>query len=329
MKSLIPFILILMPLLTFSQEGSLANCHWLNSETQPGETQVYQVTWSALGTGNQDAKVVFQSPAGTTTDGWLFDTAEVSSTNMTGTWEKTKITFGGNVEFVYTDVINDGDWAIFEISATHDGVSEFLDSRATNVVPGPSECQNAIPMAALTPVELSQFDAVADHLSANLIWETETEENSSHFEIETSANGVDFERIAIVYSKSDMDGNSDSKLNYQYIDKGAATRGVSVYYRLKQIDRNSDFAYSEVRLVEFRDVVIESKAFPNPVHQGESVVVQGNDIQHVQLFDAKGQTVLSNKYDGVRSTSIATDTLSPGLYYILLDGKEKISIVVR
>lgn len=72
------------------------------------------------------------------------------------------------------------------------------------------------------PVVLSNFMAKTDGNYVQLQWQTETETNNDHFDIEGSANGSDFIKIGEVNSKAE-DGNSSTLLKYTYsIDKTAA-----------------------------------------------------------------------------------------------------------
>ncbi|MDQ8005294.1 MAG: hypothetical protein REI64_10875 [Pedobacter sp.] len=91
------------------------------------------------------------------------------------------------------------------------------------------------------PVSLITFTAKANKQGAvNLAWSTASEKDNSHFEVARSANGIDFERL------DDVKGNGNSNVvrNYSFTDTKPVV-GVN-YYRLKQVDFDGDFAFSNV-----------------------------------------------------------------------------------
>ncbi len=90
------------------------------------------------------------------------------------------------------------------------------------------------------PVKLSVFKASQVGERVDLIWETESESNNSHFVIERSADNRDFKAIGEVKGK----GNSNTTTRYSYSDKKPGP-GKN-YYRLKQVDLDGKTTFSEV-----------------------------------------------------------------------------------
>lgn len=90
--------------------------------------------------------------------------------------------------------------------------------------------------ASVLPIELIYFKAeTCDFNKICFNWETATEHNNDHFEIERSKNAVDFLKVITLPSKA-PDGNSLYKISYKAIDE-TPLNGVN-YYRLKQVDNN-------------------------------------------------------------------------------------------
>jgi hypothetical protein len=81
------------------------------------------------------------------------------------------------------------------------------------------------------PVELLYFEGVKYQTFNNLKWATASEQNSSHFDIERSEDGIRWEVIGYESSA----GNSQSVINYSYIDN-FIIKNITVYYRLVQYD---------------------------------------------------------------------------------------------
>jgi hypothetical protein len=85
------------------------------------------------------------------------------------------------------------------------------------------------------PVELLYFEGVKYPTFNSLRWVTASEHNSSHFIIERSGNGDNWD----VIGNKDAAGNSQSKINYFYLDN--YTNQFNVYYRLVQYDIDGKF----------------------------------------------------------------------------------------
>ncbi len=99
-------------------------------------------------------------------------------------------------------------------------------------------------MQAPLPVDLVHFDAkVIDH-TVTLSWQTSWEEGNSHFQVQRSAQGSgQFEPLDFISGK----GDSEVLLNYQYQDTVPIEfQNRNLYYRLKQVDFNGNFEFSEV-----------------------------------------------------------------------------------
>ncbi|MBW6482530.1 MAG: T9SS type A sorting domain-containing protein [Vicingaceae bacterium] len=116
------------------------------------------------------------------------------------------------------------------------------------------------------PVELVQFFGVSTNKGNELQWQTLSEINNDYFIIEASTDARNFEAIANIKGA----GNSNELLSYHYLDKNPMED--LMYYRLKQVDFDGQFEYSDVisvRRVEEGEVIIS----PNPV----------NDVLNIEL----------------------------------------------
>ena len=90
------------------------------------------------------------------------------------------------------------------------------------------------------PVELISFTASVRNNSVLLIWETATEVNNYGFEVERSANSENWTKIGFLNGH----GNSNSPKEYSFED--AKLINNSYQYRLKQIDNDGTFTYSNI-----------------------------------------------------------------------------------
>ncbi|TPG58227.1 discoidin domain-containing protein [Hymenobacter nivis] len=113
------------------------------------------------------------------------------------------------------------------------------------------------------PVTLASFGAVPQTAAVAVRWATATEHNSASFEVQRSADGASFARLAAVPAA----GNSQSARAYEYLD--AAPLRTTAYYRLKQLDIDGQVAYGPVVAVQAAAPApatagVALSFFPNP-----------------------------------------------------------------
>ncbi|MBA3972221.1 MAG: hypothetical protein H0X46_08780, partial [Bacteroidetes bacterium] len=102
------------------------------------------------------------------------------------------------------------------------------------------------------PIELLSFTGYSASNGNQLTWSTATEINNDYFDIERSSNGADFSKIGTL----DGNGNSITTIVYNFTDATPLT-GIN-YYRLKQVDYNGSFSYSNM-------ISINGTFFENPI----------------------------------------------------------------
>jgi hypothetical protein len=84
------------------------------------------------------------------------------------------------------------------------------------------------------PVELTQFEATPYPQWNVVKWTTASENNSSHFDLESSTDGENWRKIITKYAA----GNSTEEIKYSYIDYNL---NPVTYYRLQQFDIDGVF----------------------------------------------------------------------------------------
>jgi hypothetical protein len=164
----------------------------------------------------------------------------------------------------------------------------------------------------LLPVELTNLQATAGEKLNYLRWTTASELNNSHFEIERSENSKVWKTIGKVQGN----GTTVETQSYQFIDEQPLA-GTN-YYRLKQIDFDGNFEFSDIVVVE-RGAVISStiKVFPNPSNNWITYQVPNNEaITKVTLMDAFGKMILT---DNVPNGSLAVHSLASGVYILVIE----------
>lgn len=170
------------------------------------------------------------------------------------------------------------------------------------------------PLNAL-PIELVNFQAVQDNQSVLMQWETASEINASHFEIQRSYNGRDFQTIGGVICK----GGPDFGQTYHYYDRELLS-GV-IYYRLKMVDEDDSFEYSSIEAVRF-DSSPGIEVAPNPVH--ERINIRSNEFNTgstpIEIFDQYGRLmyagVIEFENGQAQLEAASVNIFDSGTYYI-------------
>lgn len=171
----------------------------------------------------------------------------------------------------------------------------------------------------LLPVELTLFTAQKQTEAVTLQWQTASEKNNDYFLLERSVEGRTFETVGKIPGA----GNSQSVKDYQFIDQepGAGQN----YYRLKQVDFDGHFEYSEVRSVRFDFVGEQISVFPNPL-DGDLINVRFSSPAEwefdVELMDVNGTLLVQQKQfleKGVNKLQLSMNAYPAGVYWLRLN----------
>jgi hypothetical protein len=166
---------------------------------------------------------------------------------------------------------------------------------------------------AALPVTLTNFKAQKLENEVQLIWTTTEETNSSHFEIQRSADGHSW--VTIEHVKAANEGS----VTAQYVASDKWPLAGQNLYRLKMVDTDGSFAYSKIQTLIFDGAQFAS-FYPNPVvdriHIGE--VVLKNAIS-VKLLNQNGQAIFETSNP---TASIRTGHLKAGIYVLQVISKD-------
>jgi hypothetical protein len=168
------------------------------------------------------------------------------------------------------------------------------DFDAQNRTSAPYIGADEIPASPL-PVEWMQTTATVVNHDVALDWAVASEINNSGFIIERSADGKNFTSVSFVKSA----GNSSSIYQYKLVDQDPFKKeGADVlYYRIKQVDANGDYSYSDIMPVALKqEAAVAYTAYPNPFNDAITVDLQAINLSgkvEVKLLDLTGRTILS------------------------------------
>jgi hypothetical protein len=184
---------------------------------------------------------------------------------------------------------------------------------------------SAAEIAGLTPsalpLKLEDFTATKKPTGIQLNWETLSEQNTSHFEIERSTDGTNFVSIGRVNTAV----NSSTRQYYTYTDVQPSP-GTN-FYRLKMADNDAAFTLSRVIAVKNQNS-IQLQVFPNPVTDVLQVQLPSNKKETItiSITDAMGKSVYTRTMqlnEGNNASSIPVQHLPKGTYYFILTNKEE------
>lgn len=184
-----------------------------------------------------------------------------------------------------------------------------------------------VPTSTVVPVVLLDF--IAQKISQNqskLVWSTSQEINNKLFEIESSTDGVNFEKIGEVNGSGTTNNIRKYEFNdFNYIDN------LITYYRLKQIDFDIKFEYSPIISLNPENLGNKKSliVYPNPVNKGQLINISNFEPENypftIEVYSVDGKLILAKEYF-TKSDKIElnTENLNEGEYIIKLKSNSSI-----
>lgn len=181
-------------------------------------------------------------------------------------------------------------------------------------------CSITIPVQVLTilgplPVEMAYFKANALHDElVDLEWATENEENNAFFIVQHSDDGTSFRTLDVQQGK----GTSNTFTAYHF-QHDTPIIGQN-YYRLKQVDFDGKYVFSEVIEVSIqKENAIAVTAYPNPFV--ETIHLRLKEPSHlpvmVSIFNTNHQEVKQAILPAFEAkVSVPMENLPSGLYIV-------------
>ncbi|MEO1513524.1 MAG: T9SS type A sorting domain-containing protein [Bacteroidota bacterium] len=288
-KSLLPLLLGFLLSTNFAQALTFVNyvgfenpnvselVIWINADTNFGEGVQAQIRYGS--------PFIFSG----------FVTGEFNDTDFPGANWKVTVSYPSDVSSVDVEVAGCTDFNNCSTSGTL--FSGFV---------------NTISFLSL-PVELTRFELASQKGQVSLEWETASEWNNSHFEVERSADSRNWELLDVVAGH----GQSFVQRQYEYTDK-APLKGAN-YYRLRQVDFNGGFDYSEIVTTSL-GAVTQFRLYPNPTSsfvQLETDVTLSEEVE-VLVFNALGQLILQTPavFDQQTPWQLEVGELIGGMYQL-------------
>jgi hypothetical protein len=218
-------------------------------------------TDDGVAAGNYDLRVAYSTDNRTTWNGMTQGTAHLTSlasppTTITPSQLGTALTLNTGTGYIYA--------ALARVSGT-----------STNFL----------------PVELISFSCIGNGNAIELNWTTATEKNNFGFDIERKVNGDDWTKIAFIAGH----GTTNSPHTYAYTDQ-SASHGIIYLYRLKQINDDGSFTYSDeisASLTEMPTAFYLYQNYPNPFNPNTKlkIALPKESKASVIVYNTLGETI--------------------------------------
>jgi hypothetical protein len=173
------------------------------------------------------------------------------------------------------------------------------------------------------PVELSAFSAFEKDGDVHLAWKTTTELNNYGFAVERSADESEWTERTWVPGH----GTSSIPHSYTWVDRAADMSANTVFYRLRQVDRDGTASYSPTVQVtrEKAGNTRLTDIYPNPFNPSSTVhfILAQTGTVHLSMMDATGKTLRSvihgeEMMAGSHAVTLNAPDLPSGNYFIVL-----------
>lgn len=176
----------------------------------------------------------------------------------------------------------------------------------------------------ILPLSFTSFNASLNNNEVVLNWQTAQEINTNYFNVQRSLTGNNFTDIAEVKATG-----SSSVARYNYVDQDYVKPGVppSVFYRIKETDKDGKEFYSDIKVVH--GTAGNISLYPNPVTN--YINFKGSSVaEAISIYDAKGHLV--KQFTNYQlSNPIDVSRFSKGSYFVQIKmaGKTTTTTIVK
>lgn len=179
--------------------------------------------------------------------------------------------------------------------------------------------------SGLLPLTLLRF-GIEKTINNNvqLTWQTTNEINTNYIDVERALNDNNFKKI------NTQNANAGSTYyNYTATDFNIQESGT-YYYRLKMVDKNGQFAYSEIKKVTVYFENENLSAHPNPIIKGDKIKLiwpNTNGSIAFSIIDINGKVVMANKvqFSAGVGNIVINNTITAGTYVLQCYKNDKIN----
>jgi len=170
------------------------------------------------------------------------------------------------------------------------------------------------------PVTFTSLKVNVDARQVKIEWQTESEINNDHYEVEKSFNGKDFIKIATT-------AITPSRYYYAYDELNHPA-----FYRIKQLDKDNRYSYSKIMFASNK--IFYPEVAPNPFKDelNVSLFVQRKSTYKVAIRSMTGQLVSVKELflsSGNNFIKINTDSITSGTYVVSISNTEQVLLTQK
>ncbi|MBX3241131.1 MAG: T9SS type A sorting domain-containing protein [Chitinophagaceae bacterium] len=209
---------------------------------------------------------------------------------------------------------------------TRVGASEFTGNFASTNIPSNYNISYTPTAVILTkmsilPLTWGSFTLGESNGSIVLNWSTVQESNTSHFVIEQSPDGKNYEPVRTLAAG----GNTSGVTNYSF-SYSPAVGQTSFFFRIKQLDLDGKSSYSPTRSIKLTSSRV-IQVYPNPSYGILNFNVPENNSKIV-LYDMTGRSVKTAIFGrGVQQLDISN--LPAGVYQVAVINSDQLLFTRR
>lgn len=170
------------------------------------------------------------------------------------------------------------------------------------------------------PVEDLQFQGEQFDRHIDLNWSTQSEINNDFFDVERSFDGQTYVVIGQV------SGAGNTTLEQKYFSKDEKPNLGMNYYRLRQVDYDGQFTYSNTIVFKYNG---ENNQFyisanPNPAIESTNITfnANGKGESTISIYNSVGQLILTKTnfvQDGLNMIEMDLSSIAKGAYHLILE----------
>ena len=199
------------------------------------------------------------------------------------------------------------------------GNPSFITGAGETDIDGENRVQNnQVDMGAdeyntsLSVEYVAPFQAIAFSNYIELVWSTTFEINNDQYIIQRSTDTYEWKDIMTIKGNK----NATTNIHYRALDT-SPIRGLA-YYRLKQVDLDGRFEYSNIASVKWEMTLSKIAIFPNPSSEMVFFEIYNpqNESLTVQIFDNDGQLKLEYPYIKMQKLELNVSDWEIGSYFI-------------
>ncbi|MEP7254605.1 MAG: PQQ-dependent sugar dehydrogenase [Ferruginibacter sp.] len=165
------------------------------------------------------------------------------------------------------------------------------------------------------PVTLLQFTAKALTGYNELRWKTTNEQNLSYYEIQFSADGVNYTSAGRINP-----ANTPSENNYSF--QHAISTFTKLFYKIKIVDKDSRSTFSDVVVLDKKQVT-SVKVYPTLIMDNRLYISSDKPVEEMSIFSTDGRKVFQNPLNNLSGTiNISIPLLQDGFYIVQVKLKD-------